>query len=84
MLEEGIAEGGNLVEVNVGLATGEAEGGGGGDEVDLVTAGCELDAKLSGDHAGAAIGGIAGDADATGLDGRFEGHGFARKEVRSP
>jgi hypothetical protein len=50
--------------VDIGLAAGEAEGLRGGDEVDVMAAGGELDAELCGDYAGAAVGGIAGDPDA--------------------
>ncbi len=63
VLEEGVVEELDLVEVDVVLAAGEAEGRGRGDEVDLVAARGELDAELGGDDAGAAVGGVAGDAD---------------------
>jgi len=63
VLEKGIVRDGDFVEVDVGLAAGEAKGLGRGDEVNVVTAGGEFDAKLRGDDTGAAVGGIAGDAD---------------------
>ncbi len=63
VLEEGIVGDGHFVEVDVGLAAGEAEGLGVGDEVDVVAAGGEFDAEFGGDDSAAAVGGIAGDAD---------------------
>jgi len=63
VLEERVVVDLDLMEVDVLLAAGEAEGLGGGDEVDLVTACGELDAEFRGDDAGAAVGGVAGDAD---------------------
>ena len=66
VLEERVVEELNLVEVDVGFAAGETEGRGRGDEVNVVATGGELDAELSSDDAGAAVGGVAGDADAEG------------------
>ncbi len=63
VLEERVVGDGDLVEVDVGFAAGEAEGLRIGDEVDLVAAGGEFDAELGGDDAAAAVGGITGDAD---------------------
>ena len=63
VLEERVVVDLDLVEVDVGLAAGETEGLRGGDEVDLVAARGELDAEFGGDDAGAAVGGITGDAD---------------------
>jgi hypothetical protein len=48
------------------VAAAEAEGLRVGDEVDLVAEGGQFDAEFRGHHAGAAVGGIAGDADAHG------------------
>jgi hypothetical protein len=62
VLEERVVGDSYFVEVDVGLAAGEAEGLRVGDEVDLVTAGGELDSELGGDYSGAAVGGVAGDA----------------------
>ena len=63
MFEERIVGDGDFVEVDVGLAAGEAEGLRVGDEVDLVAAGGEFDAEFGGDNSAAAVGGITGDAD---------------------
>ena len=63
VLEEGVVGDGDFVKEDAVLAAGEAEGLLVGDEVDLVAAGGELDTELCGDDAGAAVGGVAGDAD---------------------
>ena len=63
VLEQGVVEELDLVEMDMGLAAGEAEGGGGGDEVDLMSARGKLDPELRGDNAGATVRGVAGDAD---------------------
>ncbi len=63
VFEERVVGDGYFVEVDVGLAAGEAEGLRVGDEVDLVAAGGEFDSELGGHDAGAAVGGVAGDAD---------------------
>ena len=63
VFEERIVGDGDFVIVDVFFAAVEAEGLRVGDEVNFVAAGSELDAELGGDDAGAAVGGIAGDAD---------------------
>src|SRR5580698_5790831 len=62
--EERIAGNGDFVVVNAVVASAEAEGLRVGNEMDLVPRSREFDAKFRGHHARAAIGGIAGDADA--------------------
>ena len=74
VLEERVVEELNLVKMDVGLAPGEPEGRGGGDEVDVVAACGELNAELRGDDPGAAVGGIAGDADAERAGGCWGSH----------
>ena len=71
VLEERVVRDRDFVVVDVGFAAGEAEGLRVGDEVDLVAARGELDAELGGDDAGAAVGGIAGDADLHKREPRF-------------
>jgi hypothetical protein len=78
VLEERVVRDRDLVEADVGLAAGEAEGLRVGDEVDLVAARGELDAELGGDDAGAAVGGVAGDAD---LHSQAAGGGDAERAV---
>ena len=56
----------DFVEVNVRVVGVHADGRGVGDEVHVVAAGGELLAKLGRDDTGAAVGGIAGNADAHG------------------
>ncbi len=63
VLEEGVIGNRHLVIENALFAAGEAEGARIGDEVDLVTAGRELNAEFCRDHSAAAIGRITGDAD---------------------
>ncbi len=63
VLEERVVGDGDFVEEDAVLTAGEAEGLLVGDEVDLVAAGGKLNAELCGDDAGAAVGGVAGDAD---------------------
>jgi hypothetical protein len=67
--EERVIGDGNLVIEDAVVAAGEAKGLRVGDEMDFVALGGELDSELSGDDAGAAVGGIAGDADAHGASG---------------
>ena len=73
VLEERVVGDRDLVVADVGVAAGEAEGLRVGDEVDLVAARGELDAELGGNDAGAAVGGITGDADLHGSLYRFAG-----------
>ena len=63
MVEEGIGDNFDLVKVDAGIVGIHADGRGVADEMDVVAASGELLAKLGGDDAGAAVGGIAGDAD---------------------
>jgi hypothetical protein len=53
----------DFVVTDIGFSAGEAEGLRVGDEMDVVAASGELDAEFGGDDSGAAVGGIAGDAD---------------------
>jgi hypothetical protein len=53
----------DFVEKNVRVVQVHADGRGVADEMNVVAAGGELLAKLGGDDAGAAVGGVAGDAD---------------------
>ena len=62
MFEERIVGDCDFVEKDVGLATGEAEGLRIGDEVDLVAAFGEFDAKFGGDDSAASVGGVTRDA----------------------
>jgi len=64
MVEERVGDDFDFVEVNALAVRGHADGRGVADEMDFVAAGGELHAKLGGDDARAAVGGIAGDADA--------------------
>ena len=63
VLEERIVRDRDLVIADVFFAAVEAKGLRVGDEMHLVAARRELDAELGGDNAGAAVGGVAGDAD---------------------
>ena len=63
VFEQRIVRDRNLVKVNVGLTAAQSKGLRIGDEVDLMPARRELDAKLRGDDAAAAVRGITGDAD---------------------
>ncbi len=64
MVKERVRDDLDFVEVDA-LAVGiQANGRGVANEMDIVAAGGKLDAKLGGDDAGAAVGGVAGDADA--------------------
>jgi len=63
MIEQRIAGDFDFVEVNVRVVEIHADGRGVADEVDVVAACGEFLAELGGDDAGAAIRGIAGDAD---------------------
>ena len=63
MLEERVVVDIHLVEEDVGFAAAQPERQRRGDEVDLVAARRQLNAKLRGNHARAAIGGVTGDAD---------------------
>src|ERR1700723_2931940 len=69
VFEEGVVRDSDFVEVDVGLAAGETEGLGVGDEVDLVAAGCQLDAKFGGDDTTAAVGWVTRDANLHRLPG---------------
>ena len=51
------------MEVDVRVVGVHADGRGVADEMDVVAAGGEFLAELGGDDAGAAVGGVAGDAD---------------------
>jgi len=73
MVEEGVGSDLDLMKMDVGLAEVHADGRGVGDEMDVVAAGGELLAELGGDDTGAAVGGIACDADA---------HGFLSRSPR--
>jgi len=53
----------DLMEVDVRVVGVHADGRGVADEMDVVAAGGEFLAELGGDDAGAAVGGVAGDAD---------------------
>ena len=68
MVEERVGGDFDFVEANVAVAKLHADRRGIADEMDLVAAGGKLHAKLGGDNAGAAIGGIAGDADSHGRE----------------
>ena len=63
MIEQRVGDHGCLVKMNVGIILIHANGRGIGDEVDVVSAGGKLLAKFGCHDAGAAICGIAGDAD---------------------
>ena len=63
VVEKRVAGDFDFVEVDAGVVEIHADGRGVADEVDVVAARGELLAELGGDDAGAAVGGIAGDAD---------------------
>ena len=66
VVEERVGGDLDLVEMDVRVVGVHADRRGVGDEVDVVAAGGEFLAEFGGDDAGAAVGGIAGDADAHG------------------
>ena len=73
----------DLVEVDpLGVAP-QPEGGVVGDEVHLVAPPRQLEPQLGGHGAGAAVGGIAGDAELHGLGGK-EGHGTGKDTREGP
>jgi hypothetical protein len=84
VLEERVVVDLDLVKVDVGLAAGEAEGLRGGDEVDLMAARGELDAQFGGHDAGAAVGGITGDANLHTFYFRIVGFGVGCVGVFDP
>ena len=63
MIEKRVAGDLDFVEMDVRVVEIHADGRGVGDEMDVVAAGGEFLAELGSDDAGAAVGGIAGDAD---------------------
>ena len=71
MVEERVADDFHFMKVNALRVEAQADRRGVTDEMDLVTAGGKFHSKLGGDDAGAAVGGIAGDADAHGKSFRF-------------
>jgi hypothetical protein len=73
MFEQRIVKKLHLVEMDIGLAAGEPERCGRGDEVDLVTTRGKLDAKLGGYDARATVRGVAGDTDTETAAMRFGG-----------
>jgi len=64
MVEERIRDHFHFVEMDARIVGIHADRRSVADEMDVVAAGGELHAELRGDYAGAAVGGIAGDADA--------------------
>ena len=66
MVEQRVGGDFDFVEMDVRIVGVHADRRGVADEVDVVPAGGELLAEFGGDDAGAAVGGIAGDADAHG------------------
>jgi hypothetical protein len=64
MVEERVGDHFDFVEMDAGIVGIHADGRGVADEMDVVAAGGEFHAELGGDDAGAAVGGVAGDADA--------------------
>ncbi len=66
MVEERVRCYFDFVEVDMGVVRVHADGRGVADEMDVVAAGGQFLAELGGDDAGAAVGGIAGYADAHG------------------
>lgn len=63
MVEQRVGDNGCLVKMNVGIILVHANGRSVSNEMDVVSAGCELLAKFGCHDAGAAISRIAGDAD---------------------
>jgi hypothetical protein len=64
MVKERVAGDFDFVEMDIGIAVLQADGLRVADEMDVVAARGEFHAKLGGDDAGTAIGGVARDADA--------------------
>ncbi len=75
-LKQRIVGYGDFVIENIALPAAQAKGLRVGDEVHLMTARGEFNAKFCGDDATAAVGGIAGDAD---LHGRFPCRKFLKQ-----
>ena len=71
MVEERVGDDFDFVEMDARIVGVHADGRGIADEMNVVATRGEFHAKLGGDDAGAAVGGIAGDADAHGKSFRF-------------
>src|SRR5437773_12093522 len=71
VIEQGIGGDFHVVEMDARAVGFPADRRGVASEMNIVAAGGKLDAKLGGDDAGAAVGGVAGDADAHSFSCQF-------------